>query len=322
MNFYEELKTMTDEEIKKRLSYDISSLENISKMNNKNLDIIGYVASYNPTDYDLLNEKNDECVDVNFSCFYSGYIPKGIRVVYGLSTKTNGIYSNEGMYYIIDDDSYIYDFCKFIKDKKIGSEGDLFEYILWFLKKYFGVFKENDRDEMFKMILNNNLVFLDPVQEHKLSSFKNKGNAMCSEYSIMANNILSVFGFDSYVIMGQEKEDKVASGHAFNFVSYTNKEYKRTNILMDFSNCVNIYDVEFHKIGNGPYILELEDLDSRIVDDFIMNEKHIIAPNYGIMIMGDTPMELILKGKRDYYVRRDFLVKIMSTGRQKCKKSW
>ena len=41
MNFYEELKTMTDEEIKKRLSYDISSLENISKINNENLGILG-----------------------------------------------------------------------------------------------------------------------------------------------------------------------------------------------------------------------------------------------------------------------------------------
>lgn len=316
MNFYEELKTMTDEEIKKRLSYDISSLENISKINNENLGILGYDASYNPTDFDILNKNTDEWVDVNFSCFYSGYVPKGVRVVYGLSTKTNGIYSNEGMYYIVDDDSYIYDFCKFIKDKEISTEGDFFEYVLWFLKKYFGVFKENNRDEMFKMILKNNLVFLDPVQEHKLSSFRNKGNAMCSEYSIMANNILSVFGFDSYVIMGQEKDDKGAFGHAFNFVSYTNKMYNRINILMDFSNSINIYDAKFHKIGDAPYILELEDLNGEFVDDFVMNEKHIIAPDYGIMIMRNDPIELVLKSQRDYYVRKDFLLKIMSRGRQ------
>ena len=320
MNFYEELKTMTSEEIKKHLFYEINSLENISKNNHKNYSVLGYDASYNPTDYDFLNEKPENEINVNFSCFYGGYIPKGMKVVYGLSANTNGTYANDGMYYIVDDDSYIYEFCEYIKDKKVNSEGDFFEYILWFLKKYFGVFKNTDRDGMFKMILKNNTVYLDPVQEHKLSSFKNKGNAMCSEYSIMANNILNVFGFDSYVIMGQEKDDKGSSGHAFNFVSYINKDYERINILIDFSNGVNIYDMKFHKVGDSPYVLELEELNSEMVDDFIMNEKHIVAPDYSVMVMGDSLFELTLTRNRDYYVRRDFLVKIMSTGYQKCKK--
>ena len=320
MDFCEELKEMTSEEIRKYLFYEINSLENISKNNYKNNSVLGYDAPYNPTDYDFLNERPENEINVNFSCFYEGYVPKGIKVVYGLATNTNGTYANDGMYYIIDDDSYIYDFCEYIKDKKVNSEGDFFEYVLWFLQKYFGVFGDVDRDQMFKMILKNNGVYHDPIHEHKLSSFKNKGNAMCSEYSIMANNILNVFGFDSYVIMGQEKDDKGASGHAFNFVSYTNKNYERVNILIDFSNGVNIYDMEFHKVGASPYVLELAELNNEIVDDFIMNEKHIIAPDYSVMVIGDSLFELTLTRKRDYYIRRDFLVKIVSNERQKCKK--
>ena len=319
MNFYEELKNMTDEEIKRHLSYEIYNLENRSKMNNENDTFLGYDVSYNPTDYGLLEKKDREELYFRFSCFYGGYVPKGIKVVYGLSPDRRGVISNDGMYYIIDDDSYIYEFCKYVKDIYVGSEGDLFECILWFLKKYFGVFKGRSRDEMFQMILKNDKVFFDPVNEHKLSDFKNKGNAMCSEYAIMANNILSVFGFDSYVVMGHQRDDKGMGGHAFNFVSYTNSEYKRIDLLIDFSNCVNIYDPKFNVIGSCPYILELDELNNDFVDDFITNERHIVAKDYGVMVVGDELIELCLKRERDYFIKTVYDEKSMSSGRQKSK---
>ena len=320
MNFYEELKNMTDEEIEKHLSYEIYGLENRSKMNNTDNNILGYDLSYNPTDYGLLEKEEKEELCFQFRCFYGGYVPKGMKVVYGVSTDRSGIVANDGMYYIIDDDSYIYEFCKYIRDMNINSEGDLFECILWFLKKYFGLFKGRSRDEMFQMILKNNKVFHDPINEHKLSDFKNKGNAMCSEYTIMANNILSIFGFDSYVIMGQEKDNRGMGGHAFNFVSYTNEKYERVNVLIDFSNGVNIYDINFKKVGISPYILELDELNNDFVDDFINNEKHIVAKDYSIMVIGDTIFELSLDRIRDYFIKTVFEEKTVSSDRQKYKK--
>ena len=221
MDFYEDLKTMTDEDIEKYLSYAISNLEKISKLNNNDNDVIGYDVSYNPTDYNLLDTQPKEAFDVDSVNIYSGYVPKNTRVVYALATdlKGNGIFSNEGRYYIVDDDSYIYEFCKYVREYSLDTEGDLFQCISLFLKEYLGGIMNRSRDQMFQMILKSNMLYCEPINEHKLSSFKHEGNAMCSEYAIMANNILSVFGFDSYVIMGDIKQNGEVGGHAFNFVS-------------------------------------------------------------------------------------------------------
>ena len=309
MNFYEELKNMTDEEIEKHLSYEIYSLENRSKLNNPDNDLLGYDVPYNPIDYGLLDKEEKDELCFQFKCFYGGYVPKGMKLVYGVSSDRNGMLANDGMYYIIDSDSYIYEFCKYVRDMEVNSEGDLFECILWFLKKYFGFFKERERDEMFQMILKNDKLFYDPINEHKLSDFKHKGNAMCTEYAIMANNILSVFGFDSYVMMGQAKDNDGMEGHAFNFVSYTNEKYERINVLIDFSKGVNIYDMKFNKIGTSPYILELDELNNEFIDDFIYNERHLVAKDYCVMIMGNDLVELSLTGTREYFVKTEFVEK-------------
>ena len=318
MNFYEELKDMTDEEIEKHLSYEIYNLENRSKQNNDG-DVIGYNVPYNPTGIDLLR-KEEFAIPIKLRCFYGGYVPKGTKVVYGFASDINGSFANEGRYYIVDDDSYIYDFCKYIKDIDIKSEGDLFRHILTFLKTYLGGIPNRSRDEMFQMVLKNDKIYHDPINEHKLSDFKHKGNAMCSEYTIMANNILSVFGFDSYVIMGHEKDIRGVEGHAFNFVSYTNEKYERVDVLMDFFNDVDIYDVSFNKLGSCPYIRDLDDLNNEFVYEFINSKRHIVDNEYCIMVIGKSLFEVLFDRTRDYFIQNELKVDFTSTNCQKVKK--
>lgn len=302
MNIYNMIRDMDDEEIEKYLSYEIYSLENRSKQNNKG-DIIGYNLPCLPTKCDLLKRDVDDEFLVSVRCFYGGYVPKEVKIVYGFSSNNNGVFSNEGMYYVMDDDSYLYDFCKYIRNIDVVNEKDFFEYVLLFIKNYFGFFKDRSRDEMFQLILTKDNTFYEPVKEHKFSDFKRKGNAMCSEYTVMANNILSVFGFDSYIIVGQEKSDEDDEDcHAFNLVSYVDGNYERIDALIDFAYSVDVVDINFNKIGESPYIIYLDDLNDEFVDDLINNELHLIDYDYDLMIMGDKLLQLINDKKRDYFI--------------------
>lgn len=317
MYFYDMIKDMSDEEIEKHLSYEIRELEVLSKINNKG-DIIGYKLSYNPSEIDFMAKNKEDAIPIKVRCFHGGYVPKGTKVVYGCSVDKNGIVASGGMYYIVDDDSYIYEFAKYIKNKHVINEEDFFEYVLSYLENYFGVIAGLSRDEMFKLILKNNRTYHEPIREHKLSDFKKKGNAMCSEYSIMANNILSVFGFDSYVIIGREKDEKTGTeGHAFNFVSYLDENGERNDALIDFANSVGVYDYNFNKIGDSPYIIHLDNLDNEFVDKFLTNEVHIVNSDYYFVIVGNTLLQLVSEKTRDYYVSNKIMVKNMSNGRQK-----
>jgi hypothetical protein len=232
---------------------------------------------------------------------YDGYIPKDTKVIYGFSIDQRKLLSNRGMYYKVDDDGYIYDFCKYIKDKDVSNEEDLFEHILIFLMKYFGVFKFSERDDMFKVILKDDKTYHDSIREHKLSDFKGKGNALCSEYSIMANNILNVFGIYSCVLFGQlEITDKGKDGHAFNLVSFVDSDtHERVNALVDFSNGVNVYDFSYNKIGDSPFIIYLDNIEDT-VNKFICDDTHINGKEYDYMVIGRTLLQMYTDRARDY----------------------
>ena len=55
-------------------------------------------------------------------------------------------------------------------------------------------------------------------------------------------------------------------------------------------------------------------------EDFINNEKHIVAKDYSIMIIGDTIFELSLDRTREYFIKTVFEEKTVSSERQKYKR--
>ena len=309
MKFYDLIKNNSSEDIEKYINIIISNLEKDSKENN-NTNIIGFKIFHNPVGYYLLNKNKKELFNVNMRSFYGGYVPKGMNIVYGLSVDDNCIASNAGMYYTVDDDSYIYDFCKYIKDKDISCETDFFEYVLFFLKSYFGTFNNRSRDDMFQMILKNDRIYHNPIGVHKLSDFKHKGNAKCSEYAVMANNILNVFGFDCSIIIGQIKlDDEDMEGHAYNLVSYTDENNEKKDILIDFASSVNVYDVNYNKLGESPYIMYLDSFDENIVVDLLYNDLHLTYDDYDYMVLGDSLLQLGNGKTRDYFVSSKLYLK-------------
>lgn len=166
-------------------------------------DTIGYRLNYNPSSLIMLKDKKKELQQVSIIDNYNGYIPKNTRIVYGMvyNPKTMAK-SNGARYYYLDEDSYILEFCKFIRDKEINTPYMLFDYIFDFIKDYFGRIELIDREKMMNYLLKKDHYFYDPINENKYSMFKGKGNAMCSEIGVMAQNILSFLGFDVKYVMG------------------------------------------------------------------------------------------------------------------------
>lgn len=85
MYYYQEILHLTQKELYGYITDRIEELELESKTWNKEVDTIGYDLDFNPK-YQLGEDKN---LMVDIRNLYSGYIPKGTRIVYGLSYDCN-----------------------------------------------------------------------------------------------------------------------------------------------------------------------------------------------------------------------------------------
>lgn len=299
MEFLDLIKNCSDEELENIVKERINYLE---EYYNSDLDNIGYQVDYNPSNYSY---SDNDFYDYGVLCVYRGYIPKNTRITYGVTNDVSkGLVYNEGCYYYLDDDSYIIDFCKFIRNANVLDEYDLFDYTLLFLEKYFGYFKDINRSDMFKMIYNEDGLYFDPINEHKFSSFKKKGNAVCSEYAVASQNILSVFGFDMYMVVGTEGTTKQNSeSHAFNLISFIEEETSNVvNALIDFSNNSLVMSIKLEKICRSPFIGYIDCIDSEFIDDLINNDKHLVFDDCDYILFSNSVMKVTNGRKKDYYI--------------------
>lgn len=300
MDFYEQIKNMSDEEIKAYLDELIPELEEESKKINGN--VFGFEIEYNQDKSKLEYLKDQAAYHINLHYLYSGYMPKNTKVIYGIHTERH-IITNNGMFYTLDDDKYIYAFCKYIKEIDVIDEEDLFDYLLIFLNAYYGSGKKGNRDEMFKLICKDEKTYMEPIVEHKFSSFKGKGNAMCSEYAIMASNILNVFGFYGSTIIGQlKKGSREAECHTFNIIEYVNDEGKQVSFLVDFAVGVDVFNIDYKKIGESPYVLELENIEDMPLD------FHITGKDYFNAAFGRSILPCATEEDRDYFTCNNIVI--------------
>ena len=134
MDLYKELLNLVDQQLEELIARRIKELETKEEQ----IQLIGFPLEENPTEYYLTDMDPIHSFDLNIVCGYDGYIPRGTKIVYGFSyNPNNGVASNNGKYYYLDDDHYIYDFCQFIKNQEVANDYELFEYLLDFLKDYF-----------------------------------------------------------------------------------------------------------------------------------------------------------------------------------------
>lgn len=300
-----EIKKMNDKELETFVETKIRGLEKKAKEENGGNDtIMGYNLDYNPNEY-YIDQENVNTFEIDSKCIYHGFLKKGMKVVYQYAFDYNCIVSNDGGYYYIDDEKYIFDFLKNIRNIDIKDDYKLFEYLLKYITNYFGSINKMSRNKLFTMIHKDDRRVYDPISQHKFTDIKKKAIGMCTEYSIMAQNILSVLDFDTYLVFGKVKsKNENGSRHAYNLIAYDEIEGE-TAALIDFANFVNIYNINNEKIGMAPYIVYLDRIDDSFIEKFYDNMK-VIENEYDYMKINNSTVQLLYPDKREYYLEQDY----------------
>ena len=222
---------------------------------------------------------------------YLGYIPKGTRIVYGtfLNTLNHG-YSNNGFYYYADDESYVYDFFKYIREQKIEDDYNILVALSDFLADYFnqGIGSIN-RDSLHQLFMGPNGRFYPPVKEHSIKDFIGNGAALCTEYSLLAENILSALGFDIMYVMD--------NNHAYNIITHNNKAY-----ILDYSQGIAVYDHAFNELDVHPFLREIPDATDETIRSFINEGMSIELNDYYLVDINGSLFQRDFVDKRKYGV--------------------
>ncbi|MBQ6323678.1 MAG: hypothetical protein IJI22_02470 [Bacilli bacterium] len=306
MEVLREIQSLSDSEVEEYCHKRIQLLEEYYK--DCRGQSLGYQADCNPS---FLYLRESDYLILETKCLYNGYIPLGTKIIFGFIWNGSD-YINAGLYYYLDDTSYITDFVKFIKDQEIDTENELFDCILCFLKLYFAQseFKKIDfvdREKMFKLISKTKTSYYEPIKEHSNKMFKGQGNALCTENSVLAQNILSFFNIDSYIAIGLVDTDgKGGSEHAFNLITYTDLETgKKINSLIDFSTYINIMDINHNTIAQQPYKIKVKDLDEDFIHKFLSGKSIIEEYKYAFLELDEISLRLQEDSKIKYYIVDD-----------------
>ncbi|MBR0460949.1 hypothetical protein IJI91_03140 [Candidatus Saccharibacteria bacterium] len=188
----------------------------------------------------FLEESCDRVDRISPSAFgqhvHRGYIGSNTNVEFqgGIVTM--------GSHYKLKDTGYLYEAVSFLQENKesVGNGAQLFNSMEGFLNSYFGIpdaavgDKRMDIIEQKADLLNPELSddeYFDAIDKIDISIFKGEHAAQCSERSAMAQNILSLFGYETYYINGAASIDGRKEDHAFNAIA---NNFGQKNI-MDFS---------------------------------------------------------------------------------------
>lgn len=269
-------KCKNDEELKELASAAIKCCTEEAKKYNKH-DYIGPDLDVNPRDYHLGEPNFNGETFFEVLPYWDGYIPLGTKVVYGgFYDRKLKVSSNKGYYYYVDDDSYVYEFFKYIKEKgtEVKDDFDLVWLVHGFEKKLLNKnVNPKSRYEVGKLLYQSDDLLFRPTKEHSIKDFYHNGSSMCSEISLIAENLLSIFGLNVLYLINKN--------HAFNVFAYDNKETQKQEIyILDYSSPVNCYDFKFNLLGTSPFIGELENEDCSVVDKMLRDGKKFTFNNY------------------------------------------
>ena len=105
--------------------------------------------------------------------------------------------------------------------------------------------------------------YFEELENFDLSDLRGNGYAMCTERSAMAQNVLSLFGFNSYYCLGYMQHNDQVEGHCYNIVQVTNG-YR----IVDFSVPVLQYNQIHERVL--PYFANMsnEDFEQFLTEDF------------------------------------------------------
>ena len=165
-------------------------------------------------------------LDYGKSCsVFKGFIPLNTRIKYAnLNIEDYGMESTD----------FIYEFAHFIKKYNINNKASLIHNLEYFVNSYFGFPGKIDRETIFNDIAwqttTTDEEYFKALENNKLGDLKGKGAAQCTERGALVQQVLSIFGTESYYCMGCVDLVDRQEGHCFNIV-----KRKNDYALLDYS---------------------------------------------------------------------------------------
>lgn len=165
-------------------------------------------------------------LDYGKSCsVFKGFIPLNTRIKYAnLNIEDYGMESTD----------FIYEFAHFIKKYNINNKTSLIYSLEYFVISYFGFQGKIDRETIFNDIAwqtaTTDEEYFKALKNNKLGDLKGKGAAECTERGALVQQVLSIFGTESYYCMGCVDLGDRQGGHCFNIV-----KRKNDYALLDYS---------------------------------------------------------------------------------------
>ena len=221
---------------------------------------------------EAINEANNKSPKVdrlgflNFDLVspYCGFIPLDTRIKYA----TNNLED-----YGMQTTDFIYEFAHYIRSGKLDNDRKIIYRLERFINKYFGYSNVDRRQEILNDKAWNSTTtdeeYFAALEQNKLGDLKGQNVAMCTERGALAQQILSLLGYETYYCMGCINIHGKEEAHCFNIIKREN-DY----LLLDYSAVVCGYNQDGTVKDYYPFIgvLSNEDflefLDSGIIKSF------------------------------------------------------
>lgn len=175
---------------------------------------------------------------------FKGFIPLKTRIKYGDSNIED---------YGMESTDFIYEFAHFIRKYKINNKSDLIYRLEYFVNNYFGLPGKIDRETIFNDIAwqttTTDEEYFKALKNNKLGDLKGKGAAECTERGALVQQILNIFGTESYYCMGCVDLGNRQEGHCFNIV-----KRKNDYALLDYSIPITSYNEDGSVKAFYPFI--------------------------------------------------------------------
>lgn len=180
----------------------------------------------------------------NENNLFRGFIPFDTRIKYSnMDIETYGMGTTD----------FFYEFAHILKKYNISSKGSLIYNIEPFINSYFGFAGKQDRGQIFYYAAWNSTTsdddFFETLKNNRLGDLKGKGAAECTERGALAQQLLSLFGVDTYYCIGYVDLGTKQEGHCFNIVR-RNNDYA----LLDYSLPVPVFNKEGKRKGFYPFV--------------------------------------------------------------------
>lgn len=175
---------------------------------------------------------------------FKGFIPLKTRIKYACLNMED---------YGMETTDFIYEFAHFIRKYKINNKVSLIHNLEYFINSYFGFYGKTDRETIFNDVAWQNTTtdeeYFTALANNKLGDLKGKGAAQCTERGALAQQILSIFGTESYYCIGCIDLGDSQEGHCFNIV-----KRKNDYALLDYSVTVTAYNQDGSIRAYYPFI--------------------------------------------------------------------